>query len=222
LELSVAKQAGEFAVKRAHFEQLNTLRALESRLSAQLPAAQAEMIDAESQLTQYRRRAEELVVHAPVDGMVIAAPPQERKSDAVHLASWSGSPLEARNQGAWVEPGTVLCIVGNPSKPAVLVTIDERDVAEVQPGESVRILLDSAPIRILTGKVKEVASRAMEPSKDESQIAAARRHVVEVELDAADARALVGTSGTAKIEAQRTTLVGLVLDYLKRRLRMAW
>jgi putative peptide zinc metalloprotease protein len=222
LELSVAKQAGEFAVKQAHYEQLNTLRALESRLSTKLPTAQAELKDAQAQLAQYRRRAEELVIRAPVDGIVIAPPDHEKTHDEVRLANWSGSLLDRRNHGSWVEPGTVLCTVGSPTKLTALVTIDERDVAEVQPGETVRILLDSAPVRILTGSVKQVASRAMEPSRDEPQINAARRHVVEVELDAANTTALVGTGGTAKIEANRTTLMGLVADYVKRRLRLAW
>lgn len=222
LELSVAKQAGEFTVKQAHYEHLNTLRALESRLSMQLPTAQAELKDAAAQLAQYRRRADELVIRAPIDGVVIAPPDQEKTHDKVRLATWSGSPLDVRNRGSWVEPGTVLGTVGHPTKLAALVTIDERDVAEVQPGKPVRILLDSAPVRILTGTVSQVASRAMEPSEDEPQIAATRRHVVEVELDATTAIPLAGTSGTAKIEAHRTTLVELVVDYVKKRLRMGW
>jgi putative peptide zinc metalloprotease protein len=222
LELSVAKQTGELEVKQVHYEQLNTLRALESRLSTQLPTAQAELADATAQLAQYRRRAEDLIVRAPVAGVVIAPPLQEKSRDEVRLASWSGSPLDARNRGAWIEPGTVLGTVGDPKILSALVTIDERDVAEVQPGEPVRILLDSAPVRILTGTVKQVASRAMEPSRDERQIDAARRHVVEVELAAAEAQSLVGIGGTAKIEAHRTTLAGLAVDYVKRRLRMAW
>jgi putative peptide zinc metalloprotease protein len=222
LEQDIAKHAGESAVKQVHFEQLDTLRALESRLSTQLPTAQAELIDAQAQLVQYRRRAEELVVRAQVDGVVIAAPDLEQPRDEVHLASWLGSPLDARNQGAWIEPGTIFCAVGDSNRLSALVTIDERDVAEVQPGEPVRVLLDSAPVRILTGTVRQVASRAMEPSEKEPQITVARRHVVEVELDAADSTALVGTSGVAKIEASRVTLAGSALDYVKRRLRMGW
>jgi putative peptide zinc metalloprotease protein len=222
LELAVAKHAGEFAVKRVHFEQLNTLRAIESRLSTQLPTAQAELQDTAAQLAQFHRREDGLIVRAPIAGVVISAPSQEEKPEIAHLARWSGSPLEARNQQAWVEPGTVLCTVGDPTKLSALVTIDERDVAEVQTGESVRILLASAPVRILTGTVKEVASRATRPSQDEPQTSAARRHVVEVELNAADGESLIGTSGIAKIEAHRTTLAGLAVDYVKRRLRMPW
>jgi len=102
------------------------------------------------------------------------------------------------------------------------VTIDERDVAEVQPGESVRIVLDSAPVRIVTGKVKQVASRATEPERDQPAISENRVHVVEVELDSPEALALVGSAGTAKIEANRSTLASLATNFIKRRLRMPW
>ncbi len=222
VELATAKQAGDFTVKQAHFQQLKTLRALDSRISVQLPTAQADLADAESQLAQYRRRADELVLRSPVDGVVIAPPIFEPENKTDRLATWSGSPLDTRNRHSWIEPGTVLCTVGHPDRLSALVTIDERDVAEVQLGESVRILLDSAPVRILTGTVKQVASRATKPAKDQSTIANSRVHVVEVELDTQDALALVGTGGTAKIEANRSTLAALGMNFLKRRLRMPW
>ncbi len=222
IELAVALHAGEFAVKQAHFQQINTLRALDSRVSLQLPTVQAELADAESQLAQYQRRAGDLILRSPVDGTVIAPPQLESDNPADRLATWSGSPLDARNRHCWIEPGTVLCTVGDSKKLAALVTIDERDVAEVQPGEPVRILLDSAPVRILSGTVRQVASRASEPSPDRPSSADSRVHVVKVELDADDALALVGIGGTAKIEANRSTLAALGMNFIKRRLRMPW
>ncbi len=222
VELAVAKHAGEFAVKQAHFQQLGTLRALDNRVSLQLPTAQADLADAEAQLAQYRRREEELILRAPVEGTVIAPPRVEPEQAEAHLPTWSGSPLDRRNQSCWITPGTVLCTIGDPQQLSALVTIDERDVAEVQPGESVRILLDSAPVRIVTGKVKQVASRATEPERDQPAISEYRVHVVEVELDSPEALVLVGSAGTAKIEANRSTLASLATNFIKRRLRMPW
>ncbi len=222
VELAVAKHAGEFAVKQAHFQQLNTLRALDSRVSLQLPTAQADLADAESQLAQYSRREEELVLRAPVEGTVIAPPQLEPKKADDRLPTWSGSPLDSRNQSCWIAPGTVLCTIGDPRQLSALVNIDERDVAEVEPGESVRILLDSAPVRIVTGKVKQVASRATEPEQDQATISNGRVHVVEVELDSPESLALVGSAGTAKIEANRSTLASLATNFIKRRLRVPW
>jgi putative peptide zinc metalloprotease protein len=222
VSVSLAKHRGEFAVKQAHFQQLNTLRALESRIGLQLPTAKAELTDAESQIALYQRRADELVVRSPIAGTIIAPPIMEAEQAPDRLRNWSGSPLESRNQGCWIEPGTVLCIVGNPKQLSALVIVDERDMADVQPGDQVKILLESAPVRVVTGTVKQVASRATEPDPEPDSELAERFHVIEVELNGDEALAAVGTGGSAKIAASHTTLGKLSLDFLKRRLRMPW
>jgi putative peptide zinc metalloprotease protein len=222
VSVALAKHTGEVAVKQAHFQQLNTLRALESRISLQLPTAKAELTDAESQLSQYRRRADELVVCSPIAGTIIAPPNIEAEQTPDKLRSWSGSPLEVRNQGCWIEPGTVLCMVGDPQKLSALVTIDERDVADIRPGDQVKILLESTPVRIVTGTVKQVASRATEPDSKPDNELAERFHVIEVELNGNEALAAVGTGGSAKITADHTTIAKMGLEFLKRRLRMPW
>lgn len=221
VSFSLAKHTGEVSVKQAHFEQLNTLRALESRVSLQLPTAKAELSDAQSQLDQYRRRADELVVRSPITGTIIASPDIASEQTLDKLRNWSGSPLEARNRGCWIDPGTVLCMVGNPQKLSAIVTVDERDVADVQPGDEVKILLDSAPVRIVTGKVKQAASRATEPDSDSGELAE-RFHVIEVELTDDETSAAVGIGGSAKIAASHTTLAKMGMEFLKRRLRMPW
>jgi putative peptide zinc metalloprotease protein len=222
LKLAVAKHSGEFAVKQAHFNQVNTLRALDSRMSLQLPTAQADLVDAKSQLAQYERREKELVLRSPVDGVVIAPPAMELKEAEDRLPTWSGSPLDSRNLGGWIKPGTVLCTVGDSKRLNALVAIDERDVGEIQPGEPMKILIDSAPVQIVTGKVKQVASRALEPRDDAEAGVKDRMHVVEVELDPSQVSAIVGSAGTAKIEASRSTLASLAVNFVKRRLKMPW
>ena len=222
VELSLAKYRGELAEKQMHVDQLKTLRALDSRISLQLPTAESELRDAAAQLAQYERRAAKLTTHAPVAGTVIAPPEVEAKRAADRLPTWSGSPLEARNQHCWIEPGTVFCTIGDPQQVSALVTIDERDIAEVEIGDPVRILLGSAPVRILSGTVSQVASRALHPKGDQSTIDDNRVHVVEVQLEEQDAQALLGSQGTAKIEASRATLAQLTTNFVKRKLRMPW
>ena len=165
LELDLARHAGEFAVKQALFQQLNTLRALESRMSLQLPTACADVDDAEKQLAQYEKRVAELEVRAPASGTVIAPPSSEQRQAKDRLPTWSGSPLDDRNRQCWIEPGTVLCTIGDPDNLAALVTVDERDVGAVQLGNAVEILLESAPVRIVSGTVKQVSSRAGRASR---------------------------------------------------------
>ena len=160
--------------------------ALDPRFSLQLPTAESELRDASAQLTQYEQRAAKLEIQAPIAGTVIAPPEVEAKQAADRLPTWSGSPLKTRNQHCWIEPGTVLCTIGDPQQVSALVTVDERDIAEVKTGDSVRILLGSAPVQILTGTVSQVASKAIDSSTDQSTIDANRFHVVEVQLDEQD------------------------------------
>ncbi len=222
VELSLAEYRGELARKKLHFDQLNTLRALDVRISRQLPTAASELRDVELQLAQYEQRASRLELEAPVAGTVIAPPEVEAKIATDRLPTWSGSPLDPRNQNCWIEPGTVLCTIGDPHEVVALVVVDERDVAEVEKGDPVRILLGSAPVRILTGTVSQVASRAMAPAANDSTIDNNRLHLVEVHLDEQDAQALLGSQGTAKIEASRATIVQLATSFIKRKLRMPW
>jgi multidrug resistance efflux pump len=222
IELAIAQQRGELAVKKVRVAQLATLRVLDSRYASQLPTAQAEEASAAALLAEHSRRAEELTLRSPLDGTVIAPPDRTQKVGDGQLATWAGSPLDGANQDCLLEPGMAICSVGNSERLAALLTVDERDIAEVQPGKSVRILLASAPVRILTGTVVQVASRAAEPSADDKSPLAGRTHLVEVQLDRHDPLARVGGIGTAKIIAERQTLGGLIISAAKRRLRLPW
>lgn len=222
IELAVAQQRGELAEKQARVAQLTTLRVLDSRYASQLPTAQAEATSAAGLLAEHARRAEELNIRSPLNGTVIAPPDCQQKVDEGQLATWAGSPLDGANKDCLLEPGMAICSVGNSDRLAALLTVDERDIAEVQPGDSVRILLASAPVRILTGTVVQVASRAAEPTADDKSPLAGRTHLVEVQLDGHDPLASVGGTGTAKIVAERQTLGGLITSAVKRRLRLPW
>ena len=222
VELSLAQSRGDMAEKQLQFEQLNTSRTLHRNISLQLPTAASELRDAEAQLGQFENRAKKLELRAPVTGTIIAPPMAEVKQSADRLPTWSGSLLEPRNQNCWVESGTVLCTIGDPQQVSALVMVDERDIPEVEAGDSVRILLGSAPVRILTGTVSQVASRAMHSQRKSSTLDDNRYHLVEVKLDEQNVQAMLGSQGTAKIEASRATIAQLATNYVKRKLRLPW
>ena len=223
-ELAVARQQGEYEVRQVRYEQLSAMRAYNSRSSSELPTANAAVEDAAAQLKQLRARAEELTICAPSAGVVIAPPAVLRKEvDTTRLPVWTGSPLEPRNVGCWIEPGTLLCMVAEDERLEALVAIDQADVAEVHPGQAVRILLESSPVRVLTGEVVQVSRR----STERTTVAAGKYHLVQVRLDLEDAPLfaaplLVGSRGTAKIEARRSTLASMVANQLREMLRLPW
>ena len=170
-----------------------------------------------------QRKAEELTLRAPIAGTVIGPP--EISHDHAHeyrLSNWNGSPLEQRNLGCWVESGTVLCTIGDPKHLDALVAIDQADVSEVQIGNPVRILLTSAPVRILTGTVVEVARRSTQRMQENPTLPAGKYHLVKVELSEQHSRLIVGSRGTAKIEAGSRTLGSSLSRSLQQMLRLPW
>jgi len=220
VELAVAEQQGEYEVRRVRYDQLETMRAWDDQASQQLPTAQAALADARSQLAERRREAKQLVLTAPVAGTVVAPPEvQGLADDEGRLPRWSGSPLEAHNLGCRIEPGTVLCTVADPHQLEALVAIDQADIPEVQPGQTVRILVDSAPTRVLQGEVVEVARRG---AKRAAPTDTGKYHLVLVRLETQDPLLLVGARGMAKINTSSSTLGRIVANGLQRMLRLPW
>lgn len=222
-ELALARQQGEFAVSEVRYQQLGAVRAWQKDVALQLPTAAAALEDARAQLTQLNDQVDELTIVAPCAGTIVAPPEQLRDlHDEGQLHAWSGSPLEQRNLGSWMEPGTVLCLIAESDQLEALVMIDQADVAEVQPGQTVRLLLESAPVTILTGEVTQVARRAAERRDEPLGTDAGKYHLVQVRLDANDAQLLIGTRATAKIQARRRTLSSIVGSELRRMFKLPW
>ena len=222
-ELALARQQGELEVRQVRYEQLGAMRAFTPASAKELPTANAAMKDAAAQFEQLQAKAEELTIRAPSAGVVVAPPAVSKaERDETCLAVWSGSPLEPRNLGCWVEPGTVLCMVADPEQLVALVAIDQADVAEVRPGQTVRILLESSPVRVLTGEVVQVARRSAKRTGVDPNIDTGKYHLVQVYLKIDNTPLLVGLRGVAKIEAQSSTLRSIVVDQLRQMLRLPW
>jgi len=222
-ELALARQHGEYEVRQIRYEQLGAMRAWNDQVAGQLPTAEAAVNDASAQLSQLRTKAEALMIRAPFPG-VIVAPPAVEDADIQkgRLPNWSGSPLEPRNLGCWIEPGTVLCRVANPNWLEALIAIDQADVAEVQPGQTVRILLESSPLRVLIGEVIQVARRSAQRTVVDAAVEAGKYHLVQVRLASQSPPMLVGARGTAKIEARKSTLSSIVVNQLRQMFKLPW
>jgi putative peptide zinc metalloprotease protein len=224
VELACVQQQGTVRQQRTQVQQLRTLQASQAAAARLLPTAIAELADAEAQLARRQAMVEALVIRAPIAGRV-AAPPARKPplSEADRLRPWAGSPLEVRNLGAWIEPGTPLAVIAEPDGWAAWAGVQQADAPAVQPGMAVRLALDGNPMDVLTGRVVAVARRARsnEPdAADHCQGAGPPQepwyHVVQIELDASATPLFAGARGVARISAERTTLGGLVANELRR------
>ena len=82
-----------------------------------------------------RARLDQMIVRSGIDGVVL-----RRDVEPGDLAS----------------PGRVLMTLGDPSRIWITATIDERDVARIQPGQEALMASDAWPGRVLRGHVREV------------------------------------------------------------------
>jgi putative peptide zinc metalloprotease protein len=225
LELALAVQEGIVRERRVRLEQLRTLQSVSPTAARTLPTAMAELADAEAQLAEHKSMVEALTVRAPAAGRILAAPDQvaQQLADGT-LRPWSGSPLDGRTRGAWIEPGTPLAIIAAGEEQVAWAGVEQADVPAVEVGQPVRLIADQQPMEILTGRVREVARRARSNNSD--AVRGSRRvddtlddawyHVVQIELDAAAAPLLPGARGIAKIATYESTVGELVLNEVRR------
>lgn len=214
----------ELAVARQRLVGLQALRARDPEASAKLPTAEAEVARLEERLTQLQSEQARLALRAPRRGVILPPPQTPPPRNEVTLAHWSGTPLEPHNRGAWLEPATLVALVGNPEQTEIVLAIDERDVERVQPGQEVRVQLDQLGGRVVTGHIVEVARRGNAHSDSSPQttglahfvphpldpLATTSRYEARVALEEPREGPLGGLvldgAGRAKIETGRTTL----------------
>lgn len=144
------------------------------------PAATAELRQleeslraVEEQLAKRREDVARLRLVAPTTGMVFAPPwTPTQDSPEGRLPTWTGTPMESENLGAWLHPGTLFCLVGDPAQMEALLVMDQADVKWVQEGQPVKIFLHAYPDRPITSRQQQgqrVALEIVEVSRSEVQ-----------------------------------------------------
>jgi hypothetical protein len=96
-------------------------------------------------------------------------------------------------------------------------------VPAVEINQSVRLVAEALPMKILSGRVRAVARRARSNDREGAPARNSANalgdgwyHVASVEIDATTAPLLPGARGTAKIATYDSTVGKLILDQLRR------
>ncbi len=95
--------------EQLHLSNLRRQQGSDSAAAAQIPTAEKSLADMESQLAERRRDQQRLTLVAPQSGEVI--PPHQQPSQATQgeLPTWSGTPLDPKNIGSYLQTGTFVC-----------------------------------------------------------------------------------------------------------------
>jgi putative peptide zinc metalloprotease protein len=243
VEQELLRLEGEHALRQLKLEHLERLRGADREANDQLPTAKAALADSERRLDDRRRAVERLALRSPVDGVVIAAPRITLPPAASgRLATWSGSLLEPANLGAHLEPGTLVCLVGDPRRLTAVLLVDDAEVKRLQPGQRARLRIDQLPGEIIEGEVIDVARHEVRDDATEGAASAdlatlfagivppgrsGAFYQARVRLDGEAGLSetgfrelVIGGRGQAKVAAERVTLARSILRCLGQTFRL--
>jgi len=235
-DLDIRMQIEELIGQRN--QQLLHVKNLEFRLvedpsvAPQIPSAKEALADIDERLRQRQRDEKRLTLAAPAGGTVLPPP-----GVAAHpyvpgrLQTWWGSPLEPRNLGCRLTPGTLLCLVGDPARLEAVLIVDQSNLVFVKHGQRVRMQFDELPATVLDGTVTEIAKTDLKvvprelamanelPTRvDENGVHRPLNtsYQVRVSLDGHEGMLLTGARGRAKILADPQPLGRRLYRYLRR------
>jgi len=133
---------------RSHYDKSTALR-IES-LKGQLATAK--------ELYQNKQHdVATLVLRAPMTGGVVS-PPWKRHQSLPYdqLPQWYGTPLEPKNINVTLEPGTVVCSVGNPELLEANIIVDQSKSSYLKQNQRVELKLHEFPDMTFFGVIDEI------------------------------------------------------------------
>jgi putative peptide zinc metalloprotease protein len=153
LEAKVAQDKVRRIVLRHQFFALGN----ETAQLAMKPLAES-LESSEQQLAQRQQDRTRLDLVAPIAGTVLPAQEVPKRADSASraLSHWSGNLLENKNLGAYLEPATIFCQIGNPTKWEASIVIDQDNIEYVHQGQQVKIKLDRLPYRTFETTIDEI------------------------------------------------------------------
>ena len=228
IQLAGQRLAAELALAELKVKQLQALRPHDPQANQQLPAAMAAAEAAREQLAEHQAQADRLVLRAPHEGMVMAHPTKPAADESLTLASWSGSPLEEQNRGAWLEPGTPVAIVADYRAREVALAIDETDVELVAADQRVRVQLFGMGPEPIAGTLRDISQVATSETQDEARSSrwgtlpsgSTPRYEARVELDGPAIDLPLASGGRAKIDTGRTSFGPWLIRELRDAFRL--
>ena len=162
-----------------------------------LKAAEAQIAQARASLERLKRTpaAEDLAIaQAQLDSAQVAVDQAKRRLDTAALLATLDGVVERVSiaEGQLVSAGVPAIVVGDHSSFHIMVLIDEIDIALVQEGQRVKVVLDALPGTDIQGHVDNVGLAG-------SQTTGVVAYDVRIAIDSKDAPLRVGMSATIDI-----------------------
>lgn len=151
VDLEVADLIGQRDRYCQQLEDLDVQKHRDSQAGAQILSVRKALQTVEEQLARRLEDRKRLDLTAPATGTLFP-PPWRAKGEQLEeeLPSWSGTPLDRQNLGAWLQQGELFCQIGNPTQWEAILIIDQADIEFVEEGQQVEIKLEALPQETFT------------------------------------------------------------------------
>lgn len=206
------------------------LRQTESaNASADLPTAVVALQDYLTQFAQKKEEFNRLSLRASRQGIILPGANRNQSSGPTELKR-TGTLLEPRNQGAWVEAGEILCRIAEESKRDAVLYVEQAEAVLLTSGMTVKIVIPQFPHIYFQGAITQVASEPLEEippvllreelipyqADNEGRLrSAVPIHEVRITLNTQDSLIHFGQTGRASIRLSNES----ILDWIMRSVR---
>lgn len=156
LEYERTKAWGELQTSRIRLADLERAAAT---ASDQITLLRMQQEDVTSKLNLYNvldNKYKNLIIRSPIDGIVFRPPPKEESRAAKaqeQLPSWYGDPFEAINSEVYFQEGDLICLVAPKPLMEGVMIVDQHDRDLLRIDDKVSIMLESARLETLRGKI---------------------------------------------------------------------
>lgn len=230
LGIQLAQLQGELKLHQLRLANLERQRVSDPQVAQSIPTLREAVLTLEQQLAQRQEDSARLILRAPQSGTVMAGPPLNQHASEETLASWTGSPLDPRNQGCYLTAGTTYCLVGSPESQSAIVLINQDNINLVRPGQPVRIMFHEFPGEVYPGQIEELAALRLDslaqdprfrrdlPTRVTSQgiKPVGTWYQARIRLTSPRDTVLRGSSGIASIEVDRQSLAARLTRWFKQ------
>ena len=157
LRMELAETEGRYKELEQELESLALKQHYQSVATLQTDQLQQSLAMARELLQNKQRDVESLTLRAPMAGMVVsptwrAFVPQPHDQ----LPQWWGIPLEPINLNATLEPGTVVCSVGDPKLLEAVLIVDQSKITFLELAQRVELKLHEFPDLTFYGEIVDI------------------------------------------------------------------
>ena len=155
--MELIEAEGRYEEAKQELETLIATRIHHPDAAVRIGQAREALATQKELLQNIRHEYELLTLRAPISGTVVAPPWRVHQTPPDgHLPNWWGSPLERKNLYSTLEPGTIVCSVGDPMYLEVIIIVAQSRMPFLEVGQRVELVLHEFPWVRHEGVLKDI------------------------------------------------------------------